>query len=120
MQHVPESRQQTFEEIYGPPENFLEIEVRNPTTQVTLKPKQDMYPVSRAISTTPRNVNTAQSSPNSFPFQCQRHNLETESQFTNITTPHIYRSAIPKPMAHRGTCTPRTRSSAGPTSLRSS
>jgi sorting nexin-3/12 len=28
MQSVPESRQQTFEEIYGPPENFLEIEVR--------------------------------------------------------------------------------------------
>ena len=28
MQAVPESRQQTFEEIYGPPENFLEIEVR--------------------------------------------------------------------------------------------
>lgn len=28
MQAVPESRQQTFDEIYGPPENFLEIEVR--------------------------------------------------------------------------------------------
>lgn len=27
MQSVPESRQQSFEEIYGPPENFLEIEV---------------------------------------------------------------------------------------------
>ncbi|OJJ34154.1 hypothetical protein ASPWEDRAFT_562227 [Aspergillus wentii DTO 134E9] len=27
MQAVPESRQQTFEEIYGPPENFLEVEV---------------------------------------------------------------------------------------------
>ena len=27
-----ESRQQTAEEIYGVPENFLEIEVRNPTT----------------------------------------------------------------------------------------
>ena len=27
-----ESRQQTAEEIYGIPENFLEIEVRNPTT----------------------------------------------------------------------------------------
>lgn len=27
MQSVPESRTQTFEEIYGPPENFLEIEV---------------------------------------------------------------------------------------------
>lgn len=29
MQAVPESRQQTFEELYGPPENFLEIEVRD-------------------------------------------------------------------------------------------
>ena len=28
MQALPESRTQTFEEIYGPPENFLEIEVR--------------------------------------------------------------------------------------------
>lgn len=36
MQSVPESRQQTFEEIYGPPENFLEIEVsRNPSLRYT-------------------------------------------------------------------------------------
>ena len=28
MQAMPDSRQQSFEEIYGPPENFLEIEVR--------------------------------------------------------------------------------------------
>lgn len=28
MQALPDSRQQSFEEIYGPPENFLEIEVR--------------------------------------------------------------------------------------------
>ena len=27
MQAMPDSRQQTFEEIYGPPENFLEVEV---------------------------------------------------------------------------------------------
>ncbi|KAF3917257.1 hypothetical protein AA313_de0202388 [Arthrobotrys entomopaga] len=26
------SREQTFDEIYGPPENFLEIEVKNPQT----------------------------------------------------------------------------------------
>ncbi|KAL2150050.1 hypothetical protein VTH82DRAFT_7726 [Thermothelomyces myriococcoides] len=32
LQSVPESRPQSFEEIYGPPENFLEIEVRNPRT----------------------------------------------------------------------------------------
>ncbi len=30
MQSMPESRQQSFDEIYGPPENFLEIEVRIP------------------------------------------------------------------------------------------
>jgi hypothetical protein len=29
MQAMPDARQQSFEEIYGPPENFLEIEVRN-------------------------------------------------------------------------------------------
>ena len=27
MQTLPDARQQSFEEIYGPPENFLEIEV---------------------------------------------------------------------------------------------
>lgn len=35
MQSVPESRQQTFEEIYGPPENFLEIEVSRQSTSAT-------------------------------------------------------------------------------------
>lgn len=30
MQAMPDSRSQSFEEIYGPPENFLEIEVRAP------------------------------------------------------------------------------------------
>lgn len=29
MQAMPDARQQSFEEIYGPPENFLEIEVRS-------------------------------------------------------------------------------------------
>ena len=28
MQAMPDARQQSFEEIYGPPENFLEIEVQ--------------------------------------------------------------------------------------------
>ncbi|KFZ09815.1 hypothetical protein V502_08458 [Pseudogymnoascus sp. VKM F-4520 (FW-2644)] len=32
MQAMPDARQQSFEEIYGPPENFLEIEVKNPRT----------------------------------------------------------------------------------------
>lgn len=27
MQSMPDTRQQSFDEIYGPPENFLEIEV---------------------------------------------------------------------------------------------
>ncbi|TAQ86177.1 hypothetical protein B7494_g5498 [Chlorociboria aeruginascens] len=35
MQAMPESRSQSFEEIYGPPENFLEIEVKNPKTRGT-------------------------------------------------------------------------------------
>jgi hypothetical protein len=29
MQAMPDNRQQSFDEIYGPPENFLEIEVGN-------------------------------------------------------------------------------------------
>jgi hypothetical protein len=29
MQSMPDTRQQSFDEIYGPPENFLEIEVRH-------------------------------------------------------------------------------------------
>jgi len=32
MQAMPETRQQSFDEIYGPPENFLEIEVKDPRT----------------------------------------------------------------------------------------
>ncbi|KAK4674483.1 Sorting nexin-3 [Podospora pseudopauciseta] len=32
MQSLPDTRTQSFDEIYGPPENFLEIEVRNPRT----------------------------------------------------------------------------------------
>lgn len=30
MQAMPDNRQQSFDEIYGPPENFLEIEVFPP------------------------------------------------------------------------------------------
>jgi sorting nexin-3/12 len=29
LQSMPDTRQQSFDEIYGPPENFLEIEVRS-------------------------------------------------------------------------------------------
>ncbi|KAL2121818.1 hypothetical protein VTJ04DRAFT_2273 [Mycothermus thermophilus] len=32
LQTLPETRPQSFDEIYGPPENFLEIEVRDPRT----------------------------------------------------------------------------------------
>lgn len=28
LQSMPDTRTQSFDEIYGPPENFLEIEVR--------------------------------------------------------------------------------------------
>jgi hypothetical protein len=34
MQAMPDSRSQSFEEIYGPPENFLEIEVSRVTVFV--------------------------------------------------------------------------------------
>ncbi|KAI1141032.1 Phox-like protein [Hypoxylon sp. FL0543] len=40
LQSMPDTRQQSFEEIYGPPENFLEIEVRNPRTHGT---SRNMY-----------------------------------------------------------------------------
>ena len=39
MQAMPDARQQSFEEIYGPPENFLEIEV----CLVTLYPKPYLF-----------------------------------------------------------------------------
>ena len=32
LQSMPDTRTQSFDEIYGPPENFLEIEVRSPRT----------------------------------------------------------------------------------------
>lgn len=56
MQSVPESRQQTFEEIYGPPENFLEIEVsRHPAISFSLGgttqlPRDSYPPTPRATS----------------------------------------------------------------------
>jgi hypothetical protein len=44
MQSVPESRTQTFEEIYGPPENFLEIEVSRSQCRRTLCPGRCHFP----------------------------------------------------------------------------
>lgn len=38
MQSLPESRQQSFEELYGPPENFLEIEVIHPPSYLPTLP----------------------------------------------------------------------------------
>ncbi|MCJ1322376.1 Sorting nexin-3 [Xylographa vitiligo] len=38
MQAMPDARQQSFEEIYGPPENFLEIEVRPALSAPYLSP----------------------------------------------------------------------------------
>jgi hypothetical protein len=50
MQAMPETRQQSFEEIYGPPENFLEIEVRShphqksPSPLLTILPPPILFP----------------------------------------------------------------------------
>ncbi|KAL9130717.1 MAG: hypothetical protein Q9217_001154 [Psora testacea] len=45
MQAIPDARQQSFEEIYGPPENFLEIEVRNPQTHGTSRSMYTDYEI---------------------------------------------------------------------------
>ncbi|KAG8534234.1 40S ribosomal protein S4 [Bacidia gigantensis] len=45
MQAMPDARQQTFEEIYGPPENFLEIEVKNPQTHGTSRSMYTDYEI---------------------------------------------------------------------------
>ncbi|EFE39712.1 hypothetical protein TRV_05574 [Trichophyton verrucosum HKI 0517] len=45
MQAIPDARHQTFEEIYGPPENFLEIEVRNPQTHGTSRNMYTSYEI---------------------------------------------------------------------------
>ncbi|KAL9114348.1 MAG: hypothetical protein Q9227_001770 [Pyrenula ochraceoflavens] len=45
MQAMPETRPQSFEEIYGPPENFLEIEVKNPQTHGTSRNMYTSYEI---------------------------------------------------------------------------
>ncbi|KAK2805583.1 hypothetical protein FQN50_006098 [Emmonsiellopsis sp. PD_5] len=45
MQAIPDARQQSFEEIYGPPENFLEIEVKNPQTHGTSRNMYTSYEI---------------------------------------------------------------------------
>jgi len=44
MQAMPDARQQSFEEIYGPPENFLEIEVIHPPQPILLIPTHSNIP----------------------------------------------------------------------------
>ncbi len=39
LQSMPDTRQQSFDEIYGPPENFLEIEVIAPIPLFPPSPK---------------------------------------------------------------------------------
>lgn len=41
MQAMPDARQQSFEEIYGPPENFLEIEV---SARPSVPPQKPLVP----------------------------------------------------------------------------
>ena len=43
MQAMPDARQQSFEEIYGPPENFLEIEVRASSPSRLSKPRGALF-----------------------------------------------------------------------------
>lgn len=50
MQAMPDIRQQSFDEIYGPPENFLEIEVRQAHS-----PFNDTIPYSVAFPLTRTN-----------------------------------------------------------------
>lgn len=46
MQSMPDTRQQSFEEIYGPPENFLEIEVWPPFEHVIYLRRRACMPLS--------------------------------------------------------------------------
>jgi hypothetical protein len=50
MQSLPDARSQSFEELYGPPENFLEIEVTYPRDIATHQPGSHL---SRAIGPQP-------------------------------------------------------------------
>lgn len=62
MQSVPESRTQTFEEIYGPPENFLEIEVsRSQFRHILCPPRPHFW--NGLVPTCPTST-----SPNSHPL----------------------------------------------------
>jgi sorting nexin-3/12 len=60
MQAMPDSRQQSFEEIYGPPENFLEIEVSSNLPSLAPNyglPPPSLHIISRSIPTnTPPQV----------------------------------------------------------------
>ena len=90
MQAMPDARQQSFEEIYGPPENFLEIEVR--ADQQASRPLPDL------------------STPCPLAFAVPR------PPSTRKTYLHSTRSRIPRHTVPSAVCTRTTRSSAAPTS----
>lgn len=94
MQAVPEPRQQTFEEIYGPPENFLEIEVCGASipSLPTLKHQPSCY---------------YQNTTSTFLFFFFFFSPLLKSLFF-----YKIRFAILRPMAPPGTCTPHMKSSA--------
>lgn len=52
MQSLPDARQQSFEELYGPPENFLEIEVTATTPPHPSTPRQSSvsHPMRRSAT----------------------------------------------------------------------
>lgn len=101
MQSVPESRQQTFEEIYGPPENFLEIEVSH---------RSPLYIHTAICGTIPKCL-VPTPSPKAIPAICPQNS----GLMTRPT-----RCAIRKRTARRETCTPHMRSCAAPISPPSS
>ena len=74
MQAMPDARSQSFEEIYGPPENFLEIEVRaNPS------------PSSPGIAISPF-------SPPSEPLPLTPLSAQVRNPQTHGTSRHMYTS----------------------------
>lgn len=90
MQSLPDSRAQTYEELYGPPENFLEIEVRTSQT----------HP-SHRHSWSPLIPHTSLS---------RRHILPSPPEKGSNVIPPRNRSATPKPTAPAAACTRPTRS----------
>ena len=57
MQAMPAARQQSFDEMYGPLENFLEIEVR--LSSLNVRPMMATPKASSNVQPTAMNVPTA-------------------------------------------------------------